>query len=330
MTFVRKTAGIARRFFLIYPMEVSVVSNAERGWTDYWRRDSADGEVFVTAKGERHPALAEFWRGHFENLEEGAHVIDLASGAGSVFAHLPDGHAFNLSAADISDVALESLRNRFPETSTIVCSADKIPLDDQSFDLVVSQFGVEYAGLTAFAEAARLVAPGGRFVGLCHMRDGYIDRANRQQLAEARVVDNRDFIGHALRLITAAFSGNQAELKRAQDEFAASATPVGQGMRRCPKGIHTYLFQGFRQLYERRQQYDLADIAGWLDAMRGELQVNLDRLGRMCEAALSERDVREIEQIFEKQYLKVVHCTPFQTPENELPIAWQLKAQRER
>jgi len=305
-----------------------MMSKSEKGWSDYWRQDSADGEVFVSAEGERHPALAEFWQAHFASLREGSRVIDLASGAGSIYAHLPNEHTFQLSATDISDVALEALQERFPQVSTVIGSADAIPLDDQSFDAVVTQFGAEYAGVGAFAEAARLVAPGGKFIGLCHIRDGYIDSDNRRQLAEAKIVVEQEFIDHAMRMITAAFAGNPAALKSAKDAFVASATPVGEGMRRCRKGIHTYLYQGFRQLYERRQQYDLADITGWLDAMRGELDVNLDRLTRMCAAALSERDVNEIRRIFEEQGLEDVHCMPFETPGNELPVAWNLTAQK--
>lgn len=304
------------------------MSSSEKGWSDYWQKDSADGEVFVDAEGERHPALAEFWQAHFAGLDDGARVIDLASGAGSIYAHLPEEHAFQLSAADISEVALEALQERFPQVSTVVCSADSMPLDDQSFDRVVTQFGVEYAGVDAFAEAARLVAPGGRFIGLCHVQDGYIDSDNQRQLAAATIVAEQAFIDHARRLITAAFSVDSAALKDAQDAFAKAATPVGESMRHCRKGIHTYLFQGFRQLYERRRQYDLADITGWLDAMRGELEVNLDRLGLMCEAALSVNDVERIKRIFEEQGLEDVHCTPFETPGNKLPVAWHIAARR--
>ena len=307
-----------------------MMSSSEKGWSDYWQKDSADGEVFVNAEGERHPALAEFWQAHFAGLDDGARVIDLASGAGSIYAHLPGGHTFQLSAADISDVALEALQQRFPHVSAVVCSADSIPLDDQSFDVVVTQFGVEYAGVDAFAEAARVVAPGGRFIGLCHIEDGYIDSDNQQQLAAAKVVAEQAFIDHARRLITAAFAVDPAALKDAQDAFAKAATPVGECMRSCRKGIHTYLFEGFRQLYERRQQYDLADITGWLDAMRGELDVNLDRLSRMCAAALSERDIKEIKRIFEEQGLEDVNCTPFETPGNRLPVAWNITACRGR
>lgn len=304
------------------------MSSSEKGWSDYWQKDSADGEVFVSAEGEQHPALADFWQAQFATIEAGARVIDLASGAGSIYAHLPAEHRLQLSAVDISEVALLALRKRFPQVSILVCSADAIPLHDASFEVVVTQFGIEYAGIDAFAEAGRLVAPGGRFVGLCHIKDGYIDSGNQRQLAEAKLVAGQAFIDHAIQLIRAAFAGDSAALKQAQDEFAMAATPVGEGMRRCRKGIHTYLFQGFRQLYERRRQYDLADITGWLDAMRGELEVNLDRLERMCAAALSDSDVEDIKSLFEEQGLVDVNCTPFETPGNNLPVAWAITARR--
>ncbi|NCF15227.1 MAG: methyltransferase domain-containing protein [Gammaproteobacteria bacterium] len=304
------------------------MNDAKKGWSDYWEKDSAEGEVFVDAEGERHPALGDFWRVHFESLPDGARVIDLASGAGSIYAHLPEEHTFQLSATDISDVALNALQDRYPQVSTIECSADAIPLDDGSFDAVVTQFGAEYAGIGAFAEAARLIAPGGKFIGLCHIRDGYIDSSNRGQMAEAKILLEQAFIDHATRMITAAFSGDADALKNSQDAFVTAAGPVVEGMSRCKKGIHTYLYQGFRQLYERRHQYDLADITGWLDAMRGELDINLDRLSRMCAAALTESDIDEIRRIFEEHGLKEVHCTPFETAGNTLPVAWNLTAQK--
>lgn len=305
------------------------MSESPEGWSDYWEKDGAGGEVFVNARGEAHPALAEFWRAAFVDVATGARVIDIASGAGSVFAHLPQDRDYVLTATDISSVALESLEQRIPGVTTLVCPADAMPLPDASFDLVVTQFGAEYAGVAAFDEAARLVARGGRFVGLCHYRDGYIDSDNRAQLDEARIVKARGFIDAAIELARAAFSGDPAALKKAQDAFVVVATPVGEGMRRHRKGIHTHLFQGFRRLYEQRRQYDLADVTGWLEAMRGELDKTIDRLERMRAAALSAEDIEEIRRLFEARGLKDVHCTPFEIPGNNLPVAWSLAARKE-
>lgn len=304
------------------------MSNTESDWSEYWENDSPKGEVFVTSRGEKHPALSDYWARTFQDLARGTNIIDLASGAGSVFACLPEDHGYELCAADISDVALTLLREQFPSAHTVACSAAKVPLHDGSFDLVVSQFGIEYAGVEAFSEAARLLAEGGRLAALCHISGGHIDNGYQVQLSEARMVEESDFIAIAKSLATAAFSGSAAQLERAEQDFIAVTKHVGDGLFRQRHGLYTHLYQGFRQLYERRRQYDLADITGWLDAMHGELSVNLDRLTRMCAASLSESDVKEIRQVFEEQGLEYVHCTPFETPGNELPVAWNLTAQK--
>lgn len=306
------------------------MGNSEKGWSDYWEKDSADGEVFVNAQGAGHPALAEFWQQQLECLPDGSRIVDLASGAGSVFAHLPERHDHQLFAADISQVALKALEERFPNVTTMVCSADQVPLDDRSFDVVVSQFGIEYAGIRAFAEAARLISTDGRLIALCHIRDGYIDSGNRAQLAEAKLVAKTGFIDKAVKLVTATFASNAQALKRVEGDFVAAARQVGNGVGRIKKGIHTHLFFGFRELFEKRQQYDLADIIGWLDDMRGELDLNIDRLSRMCEAAMSIDDINTVKGIFKKMGIKDVHCKPFETPGNNLPVAWNLTARRGR
>lgn len=305
------------------------MSNSEKGWSDYWEQDGADGEVFVNAQGERHPALAEFWQKQFSALPEGSRIIDLASGAGSVFAHLPQGHDHHLFAADISRVALKAVEERFPNITTIVCSADQVPLDDGSFDVVVSQFGVEYAGIQAFSEVARLIETGGRFIALCHVRDGYIDTGNRAQLAEAKLVAKIDFIDKAVNLITATYASNAQATRRAEEDFVLAATQVGNAIDRIKRGIHTHLFFGFRELFEKRQQYDVADIVGWLDDMRGELKMNIDRLARMCEAAMSVDDITTVKRLFMEAGIDDVLCTPFETQGNNLPVAWHLTARRE-
>ena len=93
------------------------MTGSEQGWSDYWQREGAKGEVFVNAEGESHPALAEYWQRQLASVAGPARIIDLASGAGSIYAHLPEEHEFELFAADISPVALETLSGRFDKVS---------------------------------------------------------------------------------------------------------------------------------------------------------------------------------------------------------------------
>lgn len=305
------------------------MSRMDKGWSDYWQRDGAGGEVFVNARGEGNPALREFWRQVFADAPAAAKVVDLASGAGSIYAHLDSDHGFELHAADIAAEALETLQTRIPGVTTHLCGADDLPFEDGSFDLVVSQFGIEYAGVDAFEEAARIVAPGGRLAALVHVQGGYIDAGNQQQLDEAIVARDCGFIERAIELTNAAFSNSKPRLDKAEQAMLPAIEAVVEAMKRRKQGIHSYLYFGFRKLYENRTAYDRADITGWLEGMGQELSINIDRLTRMTRAAMSEKDVDSIRGHLQNAGLVVDTTELFNTPGNEQAVAWELRAHRD-
>ena len=304
------------------------MTHSKQAWSDYWQEGRADGEVFVDAAGRRHPALASYWQSVFETLPDGIRVIDIASGAGSVFGHLPAGHAHDLTAADLSAEALALLKKRTPGAQTIACSANAIPCPDQSFDLVASQFGVEYAGVDAFSEAARLVAPKGRLRILAHIEDGFIDAPNKAQLAAARLVAETGFIDRAVAIVTAVFEADEAAIARAERSFVPAARQLEAALQRCPEGVHAHLYQGFRQLYERRSRYLLGDIIGWLEDMRGEVDKVQIRLSEMRRAAMSTHDVQSISGQFHDAGLDSITIERFVSPQHSLPLAWDIRAER--
>lgn len=305
------------------------MSERHAQWSDYWATDGASGEVFVNARGEKHPHLAEYWENTFRGLEKGGRVIDLASGAGSIFAQLRAGHGLDLHAADISLQALQALGSRIPGTNTVACAANSLPYRDYAFDLVVSQFGIEYAGLEAFGEAARLVSRGGSLIALCHIREGYIESNNRAQLSEAQLAVDMAFIDKAIALTEAAFSTDRGAEVRAKDEFIPAERQLAAAVNRLKVGIHAHLYLGFRKLFEERHCYAASDITNWLCEMRDDLDRNIGRLTRICEVALSADDMGRVSEILKAQGLRDVSCGAFKTPGNEIPVAWELIATRD-
>ncbi len=301
---------------------------ADGGWSDYWQNEGASGEVFVDAQGRKHPSLAAYWARVFDELPGGTRVVDLAAGAGSVYAQLPAEHDLELYATDISAEALTLLVQKRPEVRTAVCGSDVVSYEYRSFALVVSQFGIEYAGIDAFREAARLVASPGRLVVLCHYEDGYIDARNRAELAGAKIAAETDFIGKALKLTAAAFSGERQALEAAARSFIPAERALADAVLERKQGVHAHLYAGFRRLYENRQQYLKSDIVTWLGEMQGELAKNLHRLECMCGAALSRDDVDRIRGMLESAGLSGISVEPFTAPGHDLPIAWELRAAR--
>lgn len=107
------------------------------------------------------------------NLREGDHVLDLGSGSGmDVFvAALKVGSSGHVSGADMTDEQLkksESLRqaNRLETVSFHKSYIEKLPFEDASFDVVISNGVINLCPdkEKVFAEIARVLKPKGRMV----------------------------------------------------------------------------------------------------------------------------------------------------------------------
>ncbi|MEM7284412.1 MAG: class I SAM-dependent methyltransferase [Pseudomonadota bacterium] len=307
------------------------MSDVSNEWSNYWTDNaSASGEVFVNAKGETHPEVASWWRDCFAGLGGTGSIIDLACGAGSIFQHLPTEHSYKLHGADISDEALTQLRTRFRTIETTQCPADKLPFADHEFDVVVSQFGIEYAGMPAFHEAARIVTHGGSLLVLSHLRNSYIDARNRAHLDAAHTILSSRFVPNADALITMVFKGHEADARAAAGAFRESEQSLGNAVKRLPEGIHAHLYMGFKQLWERRSDYRLDDIRTWLGNMEADVHRNILRFENMCQAARSEDEIRNFVQSLEKTGWESAVSSEFQISNHDKPLAWAIKAKKQR
>lgn len=295
-------------------------------WSDYWQNEGAGGEVFVDGAGNKHPALAAFWKDLFADLADNTRVIDIASGAGSIFEAVGNTKRLALCAVDVAPEALEILSSRNPGVETKVSSAANVPYEDQVFDRVVSQFGIEYAGREAFAEASRLLAPGGNLFALCHYNDGYIDKRNRARLTGARIARDCEFVRKAIDLVVATERDNE---KSAQQAFAPAEKALAEAIRENPDGIHTHLYFGFRQLYLERANYYPKDIIEWLRQVDAEIEKSISRISKIREVALSREDADDIAKLITENGLSDVSFEPFRTPGKDDPIAWLLTATRQ-
>jgi SAM-dependent methyltransferase len=119
-------------------------------------------------------------------------VLELAAGTGVVTAELarrlPGTHVIG---TDLNPAMVAWAARRVARPTWLAADAQHLPFPDASFDVVVCQFGVMFFPdkTAAFAEAARVLAPGGRFVFTAW------DRIDRQPLPSAVLDGVRRVLG---------------------------------------------------------------------------------------------------------------------------------------
>ena len=133
-------------------------------WSEYW----AKGFASSFAGQEYEGAIADHWYSTISELADGATVLDLCCGSGSIFRLIDSEQRRRLNLVGVDYAKLPPTdQNDFKLIGET--NIEQLPFEDQSFDLVISQFGIEYADINrAIQEAQRVVKSKGRMSFICH------------------------------------------------------------------------------------------------------------------------------------------------------------------
>lgn len=288
---------------------------ANASWNEYWRQTTESAAH--RGGGPQDAALIPFWSGLFaaaHSTRARCRVLDVACGNGAVLrlareaANAAPHVASFLAGIDLSLAAVADLRRRLPTVQGAVCDVRRTPFPDGCFDLVTSQFGLEYAGHGAFGEAARVVAPGGVLAAVVHMKEGGIYRENQANLEAVTVLLESDLLGGAVSAcaIEAGLrrgKGSRAGLRAAEALLGQAASRVrGMLERLGPQvagGAIARLLGDVTDLHARRAAYDPAEVTGWIERMAAEMRAYAGRMSSALAAAASrsELDVMLLEAV---------------------------------
>ena len=279
-----------------------VVSN----WDAYWR--NAQSAAAHKDGGPQDEVLQHFWTQLFEQvfttIKPSAAMLDLACGNGAV-------PRFALSAAnkinkdidlhiygvDESSAALAEMCKRDSSLEGIAASALFLPFADKFFELLTSQFGMEYAGPDVFAEAARVIAPDGLFAAVIHMRDGGIYKECDINLQAIDGFRQSNILTHFEELFREVVlrkgeSGNKDAIHIVDKKLASSVLVVEEILRRWGKGVANEtllrIYTDVGHMYSRLNAYEPEELITWVKVMHDELDSYAGRMSSMLGAALDE------------------------------------------
>ena len=292
-------------------------SSAQR-WARYWSDGDADGEVFTRGGTSGHPALEAFWRDRLAKVSGPS--LDVACGAATVFQHGgPLGVAL---ALDYSHSALGKLRERMPDVTALVGDAAELPFPDGSMAQVVSQFGLEYAGMPAFVEAARVLAPDGALVLLCHLVGSKIFDQSDAELQALDEMAELEFLPRGEAALRAAYAGDEDSFVAAARSFMAAERPIAERLLGGDgAGLPAHLYRSFRALFEDRARYAPEDAFAWLDASAAQMAESRARLRAITRAALPAGDQSVVLESLAAAGIRDLRATPFHLPGDEQPLA---------
>lgn len=314
--------------------------SAIHSWDTYWR--GASHVATFSSGGTSHPAVLSFWDEVFGNTDmhgNASRIVDIASGSGAVIESAKSawgGQLPNFTCVDISESAVHTLQRRFPSIHALVADARNIPLQTGKFDMATSQFGVEYAGPKAMDELIRLVGPSGRIALLLHHRDGGIYRQCAASLDAIERTIAAEFVPRAITMFKAGFElyrgGERDPFEVASRHFVPAIHSMESIMtqhgQHVTDGTILRLYRDVRSIHERMQNYDAAEVLGWLERMQDELHAYAGRMESMCSSALDGSAFSALGEKLTANGYKLMRNEALLVPESNTALAWALIASR--
>jgi ubiquinone/menaquinone biosynthesis C-methylase UbiE len=265
-------------------------------------------------------------------------MLDLACGNGAVTGYaLQAAPRLKTCCLDYSASAVLELRKRYPGSLCLAGNARQLPFPDGCFDLVVSQFGLEYAGFDAVAEAARVLSPGGQLAAVLHLRDGGIYRECAANLQAVNAIRDSELLPLARDAFNAGFdvnakTGTVEAFKAAEKRFTPAIRALEKLMREMGEaiasGLPRKLYQDIAHMYQRMSAYDRADIINWVDGMMMQLDAYGGRMSSMLDAALDSAQLQAMRTLLERQGVRVLHSHSLEMGADPEPAAWVMEAAR--
>lgn len=315
-------------------------------WDEYWRRTQESAAH--KSEGPLEDVLGRFWSSFFgDALAVGrqSRLLDIAcgNGAATAYAHevasqLARGPSRTI-ALDSSYAALSTLSRRLPNVSAVVADARRTPFASGGFDVIVSQFGLEYAGSEGFEEAARLLAPGGVLAAITHLRYGAIFRENTGNLAAMKAVRESALLEAAQAVFKADFSlrqgrGGRARLRGAQAQLQGAIRVVTAALAEFGEGVAGGAVARLRDdavhMHRHMETLDPDEAIHWAGAMRVEVDAYIGRMASMIDASIDEESLRAIVAGMGIHGLRMRICATLLAGPKAQPAAWVLVAEGPR
>ncbi len=323
--------------------------NQEAGaWKQFWT-GRADGQEHQFRDDRAASVLHGHWGRVLDDAFSGKtqiSLIDLACGEGEVLglaglaAQKASGLAVHAVAADIAKdaVGLASSRQTAFIPHALVADSASLPIADMSFDLVLSQYGLEYAGPEAVLEAGRIVAPGGRLHALLHCAGGAVAQSCQpiatflEQVIRSGLLERLDdFVITIPRAMAGTVSRETGQacaesLREAVEAAAQAAGPAAPG----PARDHVVrLIQDCQSVASRLGAYRTEDLQAWITAQSVELEAFHHRMTSMLRVALNHDEIQRVAGQLSALGLSVANVETLALEAGAPPLAWIVDARRE-
>ncbi|WP_414830211.1 class I SAM-dependent methyltransferase [Alteromonas sp. H39] len=272
-------------------------------WTDYWLQGhlTSFGDDI---KSNYTGTLFSKWQDFFESFkDEALVVVDIGTGNGALIdiavneveCQEPTFIGVDYANLKIGANLTQSNVSFLPNTP-----AEKLPFDDNSVDVVVSQFGIEYSDLTkSIPEVERVLKEHGRVQWVMHDRNSSIVKPNSQIFDAIIALQEDNGPLNILRQLINALAKFGPQSVQAENCRNALNSSIQQVASSNQQGLYGTNFPSFLKAV-MNPSVKFKDKKQMLKLFEKEMKGQFERLQDLLEASLNSADKTKLIEALEQ------------------------------
>ncbi|HEX8256931.1 MAG TPA: class I SAM-dependent methyltransferase [Allosphingosinicella sp.] len=281
-------------------------------WDQYWHSDRVASCFDGRGATNYGDAVASGWRSFFGSLPEGAAILDLCSGNGAVAILAAEAaRDFRIVAVDQADIDPAAHVTRFADCLAAIrfmggVNVEALPFADASFDVAVSQYGIEYSDLgRSIPELWRVLRPAGRARLVLHAAEGEVARWSAPHVGDADfLLGEIDLCGKASLCFAAVAAAerdpevDEGKRRAAEAALAAFADALHQAGRYLPGAADPPMIRHsaatLLDAYRNRGRFERDQLEAVVDSVRSGIEAHRGRVLALLAAAVTAARAEEI------------------------------------
>ena len=274
---------------------------SSKPWSQYWSQGhkTSFGNTFEDCY---EGIIKSEWYKVFDKMEQGDAVLDLCTGNASLIRLAEQGldnfSTMAFTGVDYAEVSADQKLANLANVSLVFNqNIEQLPFYENTFNAIISNFGIEYSDLSvSLPEASRVLKTGGTIDFLCHhVGSDIIQRSQRELLMLKAMHQNQGVVDKLENLIIAL--ENQGDGHNA-NESETWRLELNQGLAELAEKFTTTFYQGdfisFLKFVLKPTTQEKLNAFG---AFSKEMQDYQMRLNAMVNAAITPEKSDDVKRI---------------------------------
>ncbi|QBL10071.1 class I SAM-dependent methyltransferase [Rheinheimera sp. D18] len=312
-------------------------------WNSYWNNTKTLNSFAESYHQQGYSGdIALFWHDIFESFANNTAILDIATGNGGLAVLAQQYNtSYKLIATDAADInplalfgVLDDCYNALQQIQFIGnMPTEHLAFSDGSFDLVISQFGFEYAPLTtALEQIHRVLKYNGQFIALVHSSRSFITQdciagitVLHQLLYENGLIEQLSLYAHICQSLSNIKEPTTHQLQQLTEHNKALLETFKQTQLRFTEENQQDWFNLIaKDLVELIMQSQSLTVAK-VERIKQDLQYFLQRIKEQIASAWTEQQAEKVKELCLLNWNKV-SLQPLQIQEGIL--CWILRLEK--